>query len=193
MKTFKTKLLTIAVLLCSISASAYDFNVDDICYKLLSLEDLTVEVSSPSWGSSITIPESVTDGVHNYSVTSIGDYAFEGCTSLEDITIPNSVTSIGNRAFYGCTSLTSVSIPNSVTSVGYDVFEGCTSLPVENNVRYADTWAVEVLDKEQTSYTLRSNTTRLEHNLFQGCSNLTNITIPNSVTSIGNGAFNGCI
>ena len=103
MKTFKTKLLTIAVLLCSISASAYEFNVDGICYNVLSLEDLTVEVSSLKWGdSSITIPESVTDGYCNYSVTSIGESAFYGYTSLEDITIPNSVTSIGDEAFEDC-------------------------------------------------------------------------------------------
>ena len=66
------------------------------------------------------------------SVTSIGNYAFSGCTSLSSVTIPDSVTSIGYYAFSGCTSLTSVTIPDSVTSIGYDAFYGCTSLTAIN-------------------------------------------------------------
>ncbi len=62
------------------------------------------------------------------SITRIGDYAFEGCTSLTSITIPNSVTSIGDSAFEGCTGLTSITIPNSVTSIGDSAFEYCNNL-----------------------------------------------------------------
>ena len=62
------------------------------------------------------------------SVTSIGEFAFFGCSGLTSITIPNSVTSIGNSAFYWCTGLTSIEIPNSVTSIGYRAFEGCYGL-----------------------------------------------------------------
>ena len=62
------------------------------------------------------------------SATSIGKYAFEGCTSLEAIEIPNSVTSIGDGAFFGCSGLKAIKIPDSVTSIGKYAFYGCSSL-----------------------------------------------------------------
>ena len=71
------------------------------------------------------------------SVTSIGDYAFKGCTGLKRITIPDSVTSIGCDAFYGCTGLTSITIPDSVTSIGSYAFQSCyslTSIIIPNSV-----------------------------------------------------------
>ena len=107
---------------------------------------------------SITIPN---------SITSIGNYAFYGCTSLTSVTIGNSVTSIGYAAFYGCTSLTSVTIGNSVSSIGDSAFSGCrnlTNITIPNSVTSIGDWA------------------------FAG-TGLTNITIPNSVTSIGGNAF----
>ena len=71
------------------------------------------------------------------SVTSIGDYAFEDCSSLTSIKLPNSVTSIGNWAFKDCSSLTSITLPNSVTSIAYEAFRGCsglTSIKIPNSV-----------------------------------------------------------
>ncbi len=103
--------------------------------------------------------------------TSIGDYAFTGCTGLTSITIPEGVTSIGNYAFNGCTGLTSITIPDSVTRIGYSAFEGCTGL---------------------TSITIPSSVTRIGNYAFRDCAGLTSITIPKGVTSIDNSAFYGC-
>ena len=97
--------------------------------------------------------------------------AFDYCSSLTSITIPNSVTSIGGLAFWDCESLTSIIIPNSVTSIGYAAFYGCSSL---------------------TSVTIPNSVTSIGGLAFKGCKSLTSVTIPNSVTSIGEGAFEAC-
>ena len=112
MKTLRTLLLlTTAVLLCSISARAHDFEVDGIYYKVLSREKLTVEVTykryyngnyENDYSGAVIIPSTVTYDSKTYSVMSIGVHAFEGCSSLTSITIPEGVTSIGNNAFDGC-------------------------------------------------------------------------------------------
>ncbi|MBR5477869.1 MAG: leucine-rich repeat protein [Bacteroidaceae bacterium] len=105
------------------------------------------------------------------SVTSIGSYAFYGCTGLTSVVIPSSITSIGGSAFESCTGLTSIEIPNSVTSIGSYAFRGCTGL---------------------TSVEIPNSVTNIGNYAFYGCTGLTSIEIPNSVTSIGNNAFYGC-
>ena len=104
-------------------------------------------------------------------VTSIGCGAFEICTALTSVTIPNSVTSIGDWAFYRCTSLTSIEIPNSVTSIEDMMFLYCSGL---------------------TSVTIPDGVKSIGYQAFLGCTGLTSITIPNSVTSIGEEAFWDC-
>ena len=124
-------LLAIACLLCSIVASAHDFEVDGIYYDITSETDKTVEVVKSSkieYTGNVVIPETVTYKGTTYSVTSIGSWAFYECDGLTSITIPNSVTSIGICAFEDCTGLTSVTIPESVTSIGDCTFYGCTGL-----------------------------------------------------------------
>ena len=133
--------------------------------------------------TSVTIPGSVTE---------IGSNAFSSCSSLTSVTIGSGVTSIGYGAFEGCTSLTSITIPDSVTFIGYSAFNGCTSLPIENNIRYADTYVVEVTDKTLTSYTLKENVRFIGGSAFAYCYSLTSITIPDSVTKIGTRAFSYC-
>ena len=94
----------------------------------------------------------------------IADYAFQYCSSLTSVEIPDSVTSIGDRAFYYCISLTSVEIPDSVTSIGSYAFEDCSSLE---------------------SVVIGDSVTSIGSYAFYNCSSLTSVEIPDSVTSIG--------
>ena len=128
------------------------------------------------------------------SVTSICNYAFDGCTGLTNVTIPSSVTSIGNFAFSGCTGLASVTIPDSVTSIGYSVFCNCsklTSVTIPDNITNIGASAFEGCSK-LTSVTIPDSVTSIEGSAFKGCSKLTSVTIPGNVTSIGTFAFSNC-
>ena len=135
--------------------------------------------------ASVTIPD---------SVTSIGSSAFSGCTGLTSITIPDSVTSIGQQAFRNCTGLTSVTIGNSVTSIGSSAFSGCsglTGITIPNSVTSIG-WSAFSGCSGLTSITIPDSVTSIDITAFSGCIGLTSVTIPNSVTSIGEAAFNGC-
>ena len=128
------------------------------------------------------------------SVTSIGDGAFWGCSSLRSLVIPNSVTSIGAWAFSGCKSLSNITIPDSLTSIGAWAFDGCSSLcslVIPNSVTSIDAWVFSGC-KSLSNITIPDSLTSIGAWAFEGCSSLRSLVIPNSVTSIGNSAFEGC-
>ena len=110
----------------STSASAYDVKIDGIYYNLNS-EGKTAEVTSggEKYRGKVVIPSSITVEGQEYPVTSIGRWAFQYCSGLTSVTIPNSVTSIGWDAFSDCYFLTSITIPNSVTSIRNGTFSNC--------------------------------------------------------------------
>lgn len=138
------------------------------------------------------------------SVTSIGEFAFGGCRAIKDIEIPNSVTSIGQYAFSDCQNLNSITIPNSVTSIGDWVLWYCGSLKsiiVDSGNQYYDSrnncnslieTASNILIAGCRNSFIPNSVTTICDGAFGGCNELTNIEIPNSVTSIGIYAFSGC-
>ena len=201
----------------------------------------------------LNIPATVTSGGNTYQVTAIGDHAFASSGGVMVVNIPDSVTSIGNQAFWGCSSLTAVTggngittigwgafaysanlsvftIGSQVTSVGDYAFTGCglTSVTIPANVsimgqgvfssnnslaafavdaanaNYSSDAAGVLFNKDQTtliqypqaktgtSYSIPGSVTSIGNDAFNNCSKLTAMTIPGGVTSIGNDAFLGC-
>lgn len=193
------------------------FVVDGIKYKVLTKN--TVEVVKNSYTGEVNIPASITVGT-TFSVASIAEKAFEDCTDLTSVVIPNSVTTIGAAAFRGCTGLASLTISKSVTSIGISAFYNSNVLlslttdndaVFKNNKFYIKNDGIKylVLNKDTLEVVSNSYTgdvvipetvaagnnfkvASIADNAFKNCTNLTSITIPSTVTKIGKDAFYGC-
>ena len=156
-------------------------------------------VISPWPKGAVTIPSKL----GGKPVTRIGRLAFSSCGGLTSVTIPDSVTSIGDSAFRGCRGLTSVTIPGSVTNIGDRVFSFCSgllSISVDSgNANYRSVNGLLLSNDSKTliqgvngNVTIPDSVTSIGSSAFYHCSGLTSVTIPNSVTSIGSSAFSGC-
>ena len=174
------------------SGNTHYSSIDGVLYNYV--QDTLIKC--PGAKTSVTIP---------IGVTFIGEQAFRGCRGLTSVTIPNSVTSIGEVAFSDCSGLTSVTIGNSVTSIGDGAFYYCSSLTSINvasgNTHYSSidgvlyNYVQDTLMQcpcAKTSITIPNSVTSIGEHAFENCSGLTSVTIPNSVTSIGGSAFWCC-
>lgn len=202
----KRTLLLICTLLCANVLFAQTFEMGNVTYDVKYNTTDEVNVVDCDNVSLIIIPETVTYNGVTYNVTAItgtlgrrnGDWcrvgAFEGCTNLTSVTLPNSVTLIDERAFYGCTSLTSINIPNNVTLIAERAFQSCstlTSVIVGNSVISIEDSAFYACTN-LTSLQLGENLERIENSAFQNCDSLISVDIPNSVTFVGDYAFYDC-
>lgn len=201
MRTIKTWLATIAVLLCSISASAYDFSDyydgKDMYYNIIDEVNMTAEVTygSNSYVGNVVIPSTVSrwvsDGesgynLKSYNVIGIGSKAFQNCTNLYSITIPNSIVYIGENAFTGCNNLDEVHISDLSAWCNID-FTGVS------NPLYAGGRPFLVLNGEKVfDLVIPDDVKEIKKLAFHGCSSLQTLSISNSVTTIGKEAFQSC-
>lgn len=160
-------------------------------YKCTGLNSITIPNSVTSIGGSAFYGcTGLTYVTIGNSVTSIGDYTFSGCTRLTSVTIGNNVRSIGDYAFHNCSGLTSVTIPNNVTSIGNNAFKNCSNITsVVWNAKNCTGWN---FGSQVESFTFGNEVEVIPSSICQGMTTLTTISIPNSVTSIGDEAFNGC-
>ena len=195
----KKQLLLFAIILLPLVASAHDIevqNADGVTIYYNYINDGTeLEVTfggdwyysySNEYHGNVAIPEEVTYMNRTRKVTSIGNYAFEWCTGLTSITIPNSVTSIGNHAFYYCYGLKKVIVLDIAAWCGIK-FDGSYSNPLfYAHHLYSDE------DTEIANLIIPNSVTSIETLAFEYCYRLTSVTIPNSVTSIGSYAFENC-
>jgi len=156
--------LTVLVALVSVAASAYDFEVDGLYYRVTSFTDLTCEVTTgeEKYTGDIVIPATIIYSGKELSVTSIGEYAFnhnDKDYELKPVTIGDSVRFIGERAFEDCCGLTSVIFGNHITTIGEYAFRKCENL---------------------TSIIIPNTVTSIGKGAFYGCG-LTSVTIPDSI------------
>ena len=214
------------VLLPFVSTYAYDLEYQGLFYDI-DFNSKTMTVVNPFYNPNydrpyygycsgrITIPSSIKFGDNDYTVTAIGESAFNNCSDLTAIVIPNSITKIGRGAFSSCTSLTLVNIPESISEIDNSAFYYCESIDTliwdNDNILFSIRlfeWLPNLkhvtIGKIRTDFapfeecdSLRSaaildGTTTIPEGMFLNCSSLKSITIPESVTSIGAWAFSDC-
>jgi hypothetical protein len=180
-------ILLFTSLLTCIASFAYDFEVDGFFYNKTS--DNTVEVTYGTenqyiYPDTIVIPNKIIANDVEYNVTSIGDYAFRWNYNIESVIIPNSVDSIGDSSFQECKKINHVTIPTSVHKIKADAFKDCGSIK-EVIISNIESWC-NIEFENRDSSPLRYNT-----HFFLDGSEIKNLIIPSSISTIKDFTFSG--
>ena len=185
-----------AIIICTddVIGNGNTVTIDNLKYKINN--DYTAQiVGRTDTLGNLIIPEPVWYEGYTFTVTSIVNNAFSGCTSLTSVTIPNSVESIGDNAFQKCTSLTSATIGNNVTSIGSSAFFGCSKLKkieIPDSVTYIGSKAFDGTAFYNTVKNWENGVLYCGNHLISAKSDVTKITVKASTVSIANGAFDNC-
>ena len=180
MKKIRFTLAMMALVLCSLTVNAHDFEVDGIFYQIISEEDRTIAVTyegtnkySPDsyYAGEIIIPEHVSYSGNEYTVTRIGERAFMNCDNLTSVSLPESIERIEDSAFSSCYDLTEIRMPSKANHIGSGAFNSC---------------------KQLEAIRIPEGVTILYYTTFWNCNNLKSIILPNSLTTIENGVFVEC-
>ena len=231
----KSILLLIIAISCAMQSFAYDFPTlapsGQIIYlNIVDSENHTACVTYPNYINGIyyygydkptgdlIIPETFTNGNVTWTIVSIGDHAFDYCTGLTSIEIPNTVTTIGEQAFYHCENATDIKLSESLTTVGYFAFGYCTkwtgTLNIPASMVSVGRCAFDVctnlsglsLPNKNVEYSylcfancgfegqlvFPDSLTTIVHEMFTSCEKITDVVFPNTLTSIENSAFAYC-
>lgn len=189
-------LLLASAIATSLSAAAYDFEWADIYYNITGNNTVEVTYSdrnNNTYSGSVSIPETVTNNGTEYSVTKIGEFAFQG-SAVTSVSMPECITSIGAVAFYGCKNFESVALPESLTTLGSEAFRSCKSLKavkIPSGVTVIPSSCFSECSSLE-SVTIPEGVTTIEAAAFRSCKSLKTIKIPSGVTAIPEGCFSDC-
>ena len=162
--------------------SSFAVTSGDFEYEVISEEDKTCAIIGyTGTAADLEIPQDLDE----YSVTKIGDYAFEECTSLVSVTVPAGITVIGDGAFWDCTSLENINV--SADNTAYTSVDGVLfSKDMTDLLQYP-------IGNARTEYAIPDGVINVSNYLFWGCTTLKNLIIPDSVAVIGIDALWRCL
>lgn len=203
----KVLLLAVMMMTNSLPANAYDFMVDNLAYNINSDDSTTVSVVQAVNGNDVALPDNysyldtvklieiptvVSFDEKVYTVTMIGESAFQMAYNIEEVILPNTIIEIGKYAFVGCSNLRNINLPNSLKTIKYTAFSGCSVLEnivIPESVVTIEGYAFYRCHK-LTSITIPSSVKQLGPAIFAFCANLTTAEINNDF--ISSGQFSSC-